>query len=127
MTASSDRFRAENGRKALTAMDASGITATFNPMGVLLRRWQLDDVHIQSGEVGMTQGYLEWLPRAEEVFASERGGYLWTTVHLSGTIEQPRQDLSPRIIEALKESPEAFLVLVFRQFGEWLKNALGAE
>ena len=33
LTAASDSFRAENGRKALTSMDAHGITATFNPLG----------------------------------------------------------------------------------------------
>src|SRR6267143_4968284 len=53
LTASSDGFRAQNGRKALTAMDARGITARFNPLGVFLRRWQLDEVRIQSGEVGI--------------------------------------------------------------------------
>ncbi len=75
--------------------------------------------------LGVARPYLEWLPRAEEVFASERDGYLWTTVHLSGTIEQPEQDLSPRVIEVLKESPGAFLGLIFRQVGDWLKNAFG--
>ncbi|HWM26432.1 MAG TPA: hypothetical protein VNP98_16570 [Chthoniobacterales bacterium] len=75
--------------------------------------------------LGVAREYLEWLPRAEEVFASERDGYLWTTVHLSGTIDQPGQDLSPRVIEVLKESPGAFLGLVFRQIGDWLKNAFG--
>src|SRR3977135_918486 len=44
LTASSDSFRAQNGRKAMTALDAHGITATFNPLGVFLRRWQLDEV-----------------------------------------------------------------------------------
>jgi hypothetical protein len=48
-------------------------------------------------------------------------------VHLSGTIEQPQQDLSPRIIEALKESPGDFLALVFRLFGEWLKETFGGD
>ncbi len=75
--------------------------------------------------LGVAREYLEWLPRAEEIFAKESGGYLWTTVHLSGTIEQPEQDLSPRIIEALKESPGDFLGLVFRLFGEWLKSTFG--
>jgi hypothetical protein len=78
-------------------------------------------------QLGVAREYLEWLPRAEEVFPTERGGYLWTTVHLSGTIEQPQQDLSPRIIETLKESPGDFLELVFRLFGEWLKNTFGGE
>jgi hypothetical protein len=78
-------------------------------------------------QLGVAREYLEWLPRAEEVFPTERGGYLWTTVHLSGTIEQPQQDLSPRIIETLKESPGDFLALVFRFFGEWLKNTFGGD
>jgi hypothetical protein len=39
----------------------------------------------------------------------------------------PGADLSPRIINALKESPREFLALVFREFGEWLKNTRGVE
>ena len=77
--------------------------------------------------LGVARQYLEWLPRPEEVFASERGGYLWTTVHLSGTIAQPQQDLSPRVVDALKESPGEFLALAFRLLGEWLKDAFGGE
>ena len=46
-------------------------------------------------------------------------------MHLSGTIDQPQQDLSPRVIEALKESPGAFLGLTFRLIGDWLKDAFG--
>lgn len=76
-------------------------------------------------QLGLARDYLEWLPNAGEVFPKERAGYLWTTVHLSGTIDNPGQDLSPRVIDALKESPGAFLGLVFRQFGEWLKEAFG--
>jgi hypothetical protein len=75
--------------------------------------------------LGVAREYLEWLPNAEEVFPSEKAGYLWTTVHLSGTIDKPEQDLSPRIIDALKESPGAFLGLIFRQLGEWMKEAFG--
>jgi hypothetical protein len=76
-------------------------------------------------QLGVAREYLEWLPQAEEVFPRENGGYLWTTVNLSGTIDKPEQDLSPRIIEALKESPGAFLDLIFRQVGDWLKEAFG--
>jgi hypothetical protein len=76
-------------------------------------------------QLGLAREYLQWLPHAEEVFPTERAGYLWTTVHLSGTIDKPEQDLSPRIVEALKESPGAFLGLIFRQFGDWLRNAFG--
>src|SRR5256885_11900171 len=33
-------------------------------------------------------------PKPEEVFPREHDGYLWTTVHLSGTIDAPQQDRS---------------------------------
>ncbi|MEN3368334.1 MAG: hypothetical protein V7609_477 [Verrucomicrobiota bacterium] len=78
-------------------------------------------------QLGLSREYLAWLPHAEEVFPTEKAGYLWTTVHLSGTIDNPGQDLSPRVIDALKESPGAFLGLVFRQFGQWLKDAFGGD
>lgn len=78
-------------------------------------------------QLGLAREYLEWLPNAGEVFPRQKAGYLWTTVHLSGTIDKPEQDLSPRIIDALKESPSAFLGLFFRQFGEWLKDTFGGE
>lgn len=78
-------------------------------------------------QLGIARPYLEWLPHAEEVFPRAESGYLWTTVHLSGTIDQPQQDLSPRIIEALKESPSAFLGLIFRQIGGWLERVFDAE
>ena len=76
-------------------------------------------------QLGLAREYLEWLPRPQEVFPREKAGYFWTTVHLSGTIDQPEQDLSPRVIEALKESPGAFLGLTFRLIRDWLKDAFG--
>jgi hypothetical protein len=75
--------------------------------------------------LGLTREYLDWLPNPEEVFNRRSNGYLWTNVHLSGTINDPVQDLSPRIIELFKESPGAYLQLMFRQFGDWLKKAFG--
>jgi hypothetical protein len=48
-------------------------------------------------------------------------------VHLSGTIDDPKQDLSPRIIELFKESPGAYLGLLFRQFEGWLKKVFGGD
>ncbi len=77
--------------------------------------------------LGLTREYLDWLPNPEEVFSRRANGYLWTTVHLSGTIDDPVQDLSPRIMELFKESPGASLQLLFRQFGDWLKKAFGGH
>ena len=77
--------------------------------------------------LGLTREYLDWLPNPEEVFDQRESGYLWTNVHLSGTIDEPGQDLSPRIIELFKQSPGAYLGLLFRQFEGWLKKAFGGD
>jgi hypothetical protein len=77
--------------------------------------------------LGLSREYLDWLPNPEEVFSRNQGGYLWTNVHLSGTIDEPGQDLSPRIIELFKESPGAYLGLFFRQFEGWLRKAFGGD
>src|SRR5260370_23219818 len=51
LTAESEGFQATNGQKAMKLIGARGITATFNPWAVFVRRWELDDVHVQSGEI----------------------------------------------------------------------------
>jgi hypothetical protein len=78
-------------------------------------------------QLGVARKHLDWLPNREEIFSRQQGGYLWTAVHLSGTIDQPKQDLSPRIIELFKESPGAYLQLLFRQFEGWLKETFGGD
>jgi hypothetical protein len=77
--------------------------------------------------LGLTREYLDWLPNPEEVFSRKQGGYLWTNVRLFGTIDDPGQDLSPRIIELFKQSPGAYLRLLFRQFEGWLKKGFGGD
>jgi hypothetical protein len=76
-------------------------------------------------QLGISREYLDWLPNPEEVFTREEGGYIWTTVHLSGTLDHPQQDLSLRIIEALKESPARFLGAILREITDWLKSTFG--
>jgi hypothetical protein len=66
--------------------------------------------------LGLTREYLDWLPNPEEVFSRKQNGNLWTNVRLFGTIDDPEQDLSPRVIEMFKQSPGAYLRLLFRQF-----------
>ena len=77
--------------------------------------------------LGLTREYLEWLPNPEEVFSRRSNGYLWTDVHLSGTINEPKQDLSQRIVDLFKESPGAYLGFLFRQFGDWLTKTFGND
>ncbi|MGE5212321.1 MAG: hypothetical protein ACM3NN_01375 [Nitrospirota bacterium] len=78
-------------------------------------------------KLGLTREYLDWLPNPEEVFNRRSSGYLWTDVHLSGTIDEPGQDLSQRIIDLFNDSPGAYLGLLFRQFGDWLKKTFGED
>ena len=77
--------------------------------------------------LGLTREYLDWLPNPEQVFSRKEGDYLWTNVRLSGTIDDPGQDLSPRIIELFKQSPGAYLRLLFRQFEAWLRKGFGGD
>jgi hypothetical protein len=77
--------------------------------------------------LGLTREYLDWLPNPEEVFSRKESGYSWTNVRLFGTIDDPKQDLSPRIIELFKESPGASLQLLFRQLEGWLKETFGGN
>lgn len=57
-------------------------------------------------ELGVTPRLLGFLtePVIKEVFPKAKNGYLWTTIHLSGTIEEPQQDLSARVMEAIKNT-----------------------
>jgi hypothetical protein len=73
-------------------------------------------------QIGVAPGYLAWLPHPQEIFSRRNGGYLWTTVHLSGTLESPQQDLSPRLVRALTDSPGALLGAAFRALGAWLHD-----
>src|SRR6266498_3172827 len=50
-TARSEHFEARNGVKAMKSLNARGITATFDPLGVFVRQWRFSDVRVQSGDV----------------------------------------------------------------------------
>jgi len=52
-------------------------------------------------QVGVTQTSLQWLPGSQaKVFTENRNGYLWTPMRLSGPVDKPTEDLSPRLIAA---------------------------
>jgi hypothetical protein len=94
--------------------------------GVLrVEGWVAVDARKLSGliELGVEREYLAWLPHAtEEIFTRQRDGYWWTTVRLSGTLSAPREDLSERVKETIRESPGAMFSLLFRQAGQWLDH-----
>ena len=73
-------------------------------------------------QLGVARDYLTWMPHPEEVFPRVERNYLYTTVHLSGTLDNPQQDLSPRLLEALKESPWAYLGAALRALAARLRS-----
>jgi hypothetical protein len=74
-------------------------------------------------QLGVTQESLKNFPGAEEkIFTRQAGGYLWTAVKLSGTVSEPKEDLSPRLTALLWESPGAFFSTLFRMLGDWFKG-----
>jgi hypothetical protein len=153
-TAQSDSFKADSGEKAMKSLDVHGITAKFDLWAVFLWQWRFTDVRMQSGDVEIqiykahpeavpgkpwfaiflpNRVYLEKI-ESEQVnitwrFRDERAGFFGTQLLITpnGRDFQPRQDLSERIIELFKESPGAYLSLMFRQFGDWLKKTFGGD
>jgi hypothetical protein len=76
---------------------------------------------------GATRKYLEWLPVNQQIFVQQENGYRWTSVKLTGTLQEPRDDLSPRIEELLKKSPGSAIGIFFRHIGEWFQKNAGEK
>ena len=54
--------------------------------------------------VGVPQTVLQWVPGAQErVFTTQREGFYWTPVKLSGLAAHPNEDLSQRLLAAAAE------------------------
>ena len=54
--------------------------------------------------IGLSPKILGWIPGAQErVFTEERDGLRWATVNISGTPDQPKEDLTRRLISAFRD------------------------
>jgi hypothetical protein len=54
--------------------------------------------------VGLSPKILGWIPGAEEkVFTDQKDGLHWTEVRISGTPEQPKEDLTKRLVNAFRD------------------------
>ena len=52
-------------------------------------------------QVGVTPNSLRWLPGSQsKVFTTDRDGYLWAPMRVTGPIDQLKEDLSPRLAAA---------------------------
>jgi hypothetical protein len=104
------------------AVSASNIEAECEGVFRLTGTVTITADHTLSGqiELGLTDPYLRWLPTARTaIFTRDEGPYHFTTIHLSGTVQKPDQDLTPRIARELEKSPMLALKLFFRQAGQW--------
>jgi hypothetical protein len=65
----------------------------------------LGPTHIDADlRLGLSPKILGWIPGAEEhVFAEQKDGLRWTAVRISGTPEQPREDLTKRLVGAFRD------------------------
>ena len=58
-----------------------------------------------SFEVGITPGPLQWLPGSQDkVFSAVRDGYAWATMHITGPVKSPKEDLSGRLFAAAQNA-----------------------
>ena len=56
-------------------------------------------------QLGLTPETLQWIPGSgDEVFVDSRGGYRWTGMRLTGSVQHPVDDLTPRLIAAAANS-----------------------
>jgi hypothetical protein len=46
-----DSFSGADGKKTIVSLQAQQITGSFNPLGVIFKRWEIDSIHVQSGTV----------------------------------------------------------------------------
>jgi hypothetical protein len=54
-------------------------------------------------QVGVTPTSLQWMPGSrEKVFIDNHDGYVWAPMRLSGPVDKPKEDLSPRLIAAMQ-------------------------
>ncbi|VVM07649.1 hypothetical protein MAMC_01744 [Methylacidimicrobium cyclopophantes] len=74
--------------------------------------------------VGLTAERVALLPGArEKIFSEERNGYLWTPVTVSGTVQDPQEDLSPRLAAVAKEAVKAGVQRAIRSALDFLRRS----
>jgi len=64
-----------------------------------------ENILVGNFRLGVTPGTLSFIPGAErKIFIEPDGGFLWTDVQVVGTLSQPRENLSQRLVGAAIES-----------------------
>ena len=75
---------------------------------------------------GFPAAALTWLPAATStVFAHAEDGLHWCTIELSGTMKEPKNNLTPQLLHQLEKHPIAMAELAMRGLSWWLGDLLG--
>jgi hypothetical protein len=94
-------FRQENGTLSATNFIAESTGLIRVEGGFTVANGQIAGLF----QVGVTATSLQWLPGSQDrVFTESRAGYVWTPVRLSGPLDSPGEDLSPRLATAAKDA-----------------------
>ena len=94
-------FRQENGVLSATNFIAESAGLIRVEGGFTVASGQITGLF----QVGVTPSSLQWLPGSQDrVFTETRAGYVWTPVRLSGPLDSPGEDLSPRLVTAATDA-----------------------
>lgn len=97
ITNTSCRFHRAGGRLDVTDFVAESPGLLRIQGALVVENGEIDGTF----EVGVTPGSLSWLPGSRKrVFTTERDGYLWAPMRLTGPLEAPREDLTARLTDA---------------------------
>ncbi len=56
-------------------------------------------------QLGLSPSLMQWLPAARSfLFKEQRDGYVWTPIELSGSLANPTENLSEKLLDASKDS-----------------------
>jgi hypothetical protein len=90
-------WRWKKGELALTNLVLASEGLVRIEGGITLRGRELDGVF----RLGLAPGTLSTIPGAEtDVFAPGERGLMWTTLRITGSLEDPKEDLTNRLIAA---------------------------
>lgn len=127
------RYAWEDGRIVLSdiAIGAEGLIQVEGRLNI-----EQDDRIDGRFQVGLTPGTLARIPGAEtKVFLPGKRGLLWTSLHVTGTLDEPKEDLTERLIaaagmrmfEILPETGERVLRFTQRAMSEDVATILSGE
>lgn len=127
------RYSWEGGRIILSdiAIGAEGLIQVEGRLNI-----EEDDRIDGRFEVGLTPGTLARIPGAEtKVFLPGKRGLLWTSLHVTGTLDDPKEDLTDRLIaaagmrmfEILPETGERVLRFTQRAMSEDVATMLSGD